>query len=204
MGLQPLKTLLFWFSLRLLLFSLVLFCIFSFLKCCLSFVKTFGKTKNKKKTNPYPRVGLKPLKTLFVWFSLRFLLFLWFYFVYLVFSNDFCCCKNLRGNQQNKKDKPISKGGSETFSNFVFVFCFTEGLLVFCGFILHCLFSRRFCWLWKPSGKQKNKKQKNISKGGSETFETLFFGFPEGVVGFLWFSLVFLVSPKLFQGGLDA
>ena len=51
---------------------------------------------------------------------------------------------------------------------------------------------------------QKNKKE-NISKGGSETFKNVgLFGFPEGVFGCRWFSLVCLVFPKLFQGGLDA
>ena len=72
-----------WFSLSCVLFYFVFFCIFGFLKGCLRFMKTFGKTKknnNNKKT--YPRVGLKPLKDLFCWFSLMF---------FVLFSLVFFC-----------------------------------------------------------------------------------------------------------------
>ena len=46
---------------------LVFFSMFGFLEICFGFVKNFrGNQQNKKqKTNPYPRVRLKPLKTLF-------------------------------------------------------------------------------------------------------------------------------------------
>ena len=44
-----------------------------------AFLKTLGKTKKTKTQNPYPRVGLKPFKNLFLfvfprvfWFSLVF------------------------------------------------------------------------------------------------------------------------------------
>ena len=98
------------------------------------FLKTLGETKKSKKTNPYPKVGLKPLNILFVWFSRRLF---WFSLVFvcivgflegLLFSNNF------RENQKIKK-KNISKGGSETFKNFVCL-VFPKVVLVF------------FCFLW--------------------------------------------------------
>ena len=85
------------------------------------------KTKTKK-TNPYPRVGLKPLNTLFLvfpkvfWFSLVF-------FSILGFSKVFWFCKNFGENKEN-----ISKGGSETFKNFVVLFS-----LRCCWFSFVCL-----------------------------------------------------------------
>ena len=53
--------------------------------------KTFEKTNKHKKTNPYPRVGLKPLKTLFFGFPEGFFCFLWFFVpkVLLVVSKVF-------------------------------------------------------------------------------------------------------------------
>ena len=74
------------------------------------------------------------------------------------------------------------------------------GLVWFSGF------PEGFFGFLKTFGKtKKTNKTKPISKGGSETFKNFgFLGFPENIVGFLWFSLVFLVFPKLFQGGLDA
>ena len=48
-------------------FSLV-FCMFGFPEVVYGFLNTFGKTKNQTRPNPYPRVGLKPLNTLVVWF----------------------------------------------------------------------------------------------------------------------------------------
>ena len=86
-GLKPLKTLFFWFSRRFFWFSLVFFGIFDFPEGLFGVLKTFGKTKTTKKTNPYPRVGLQPLKTLLFWFSQRFFGFLWFSFVFVVFPN---------------------------------------------------------------------------------------------------------------------
>ena len=69
-------------------FSLVFFGIFGFLEGFFGFVKTFGKTKTTNKSNPYPRVSLKPL-TLFVWFFIFFFGFLWFSLVFLVFPKVF-------------------------------------------------------------------------------------------------------------------
>ena len=94
--------------------------------------KTFGNTnKNKQTTNPYPRVGLKPLRTLFFGFPEAFFGFLWL--LYFWFSRRvFWFSKNLRENK-----KTISKGGYETFKNFVFA-CFPEGFLGFLRFL--CIF----------------------------------------------------------------
>ena len=64
-----------------------------------------------------------------------------------------------------------------------------------------------FVWFSKTFGKTKKKTKKNkpISKGGYEIFKNfVVVGFPEGLFGFLWCSLVLLVFPKVFQGGLDA
>jgi len=52
------------------------------------FLKTFGKTENQTRPNPYPRVGLKPLKTLFLVFPKVCLVvfgFLWYFW----FSRSF-------------------------------------------------------------------------------------------------------------------
>ena len=78
-GLKPLKTcVLFVFPKVLLVFvGFMLFCCFP--EGFFGFLKTFGKTNEPKKLNPYPRVGLKPLKTVVsfcfpdgFWFSLVF------------------------------------------------------------------------------------------------------------------------------------
>ena len=76
MGLKPLTTLFLLFSRRFFWFSLVFFCIVGFPDGFYKTKKTFGKTKKKqKKTNPYPRVGLKPLTTLFFGFPEGFFVF---------------------------------------------------------------------------------------------------------------------------------
>ena len=133
-------------------------------------------------------MSLKPLKTLFCWFSRRFC---WFYFVCLVFSKDFGFVKNLRENKTNKQNKPISKGESETFKNFVLL-VFPKVLLVFFGCLLYFWFSRMFCWFCKNLRENQQKQTKtNISKGESETFKN--FGclvFPNifwVFFGFLWY-----------------
>ena len=71
------------------------------------------------------------------------------------------------------------------------------GLVWFSGF------PEGFFGFLKTFGKTaKTNKTKPISKGGSETFKNLFFlGSPKlflDFFGFLWFSLVFLVFPKVF------
>ena len=87
-GSETFKTLVLGFSRRFFLCSLVFFSISGFLEGLFGFVKTFGKTEKPKKTNPYPRVGLKHLKTLFLVFTNVFC-FIWFSCVFLVFSK-FC------------------------------------------------------------------------------------------------------------------
>ena len=66
--------------------GLVLFVFFWFSLRFLENQKTFGKTKKPKRQNPYPRVGLKPLTTLFFWFSRSFF---WCSFVFLVLPKVF-------------------------------------------------------------------------------------------------------------------
>ena len=111
----------------------------------------------------------------------------------------YICCFNLRENQKNKNTKPISKGGSETFKNFVFWFS-RRFFFVFFGFLWYCWFSRCFFGFLKTLGKtKKNKNTKSISKAGSETFKNLcFLVVPKVFVGVLWFSLVVLVFPMFF------
>ena len=57
-----------------------------------------------------------------------------------------------------KKTKPISKGGSETFKNFVCL-VFPKVFLVFFGFLLYVWFSLRFFWFSKNlrENQQTNK-----------------------------------------------
>ena len=86
-------------------FSLMCFCVFVF-RIFVNFLKTFGKTKktNNNNNKQYPRVGLKPLKTVLllvfpkvVLVFFGFLLYVWFSLTFVWFS------KNLRENQKNKK-----------------------------------------------------------------------------------------------------
>ena len=131
-----------WFSLILLV---SIFC----------FIKTLGKTpKKRKKTNPYPRVGMKPLRYLFAGFPEGLFGFLWFSYVFLVLSKVFWFCKNF-GKQKIKKTKPICKGGSETFKNFVL---FSLGFFVFFDFLLYFWFSR-FFWFCKNHRENQKPKQ---------------------------------------------
>ena len=121
--------------------------------------------------------------------------------MYFWFSRRICWfCKNLRENQKNKKNKPISKGGSETFKNFVFLVV-PNVLLVFFGFLLYCWFYRViFCFFLKTFGKTKKQKKPNpYPRVGLKLLQTLFFWFVlMFLFCFLWFSLVFLVFPKVF------
>ena len=243
MGLKPLNRCCFRFSWR---FVFVFFGVLLYVWFSLRFF-WFSKNirENQKTTNPYPRVGLKPLNKCRFGFPEGLFGFLWLSRRFFWFS------KNLRENQKTKK-KTISKGGSETFKNLVFWFslsCFWCSLVFFCmfgflwgvfGFLKKhsgkptntyprvglkpwnkcCIwFSRRFVFVffgfllyvwfylrifWFSKNIRENQKNKAISKGGSETFKQIIIGFPEGLFCFLWLSLVCLVFPKLFQGGLDA
>ena len=87
-----------------------------------------------------------------VWFSRRFL------------ENQ----NNPRGNKKKNKNKPISKGASETFKNFVWGF--PEALFGCLWFSLVCLVFHKFCLFYENLREnRKTNKTKPISKGGSET-----------------------------------
>ena len=89
----------------------------------------------------------------------------------------------------------LFKGGPPSTQNHSQMFVWFS--LVFFGIVG---FPKGFCGFLKTFGKTKQpNKTKPISKGGSETFKN--FGclvFPKVFVGRLWFSLVFLVFPKVF------
>ena len=174
---------------------------FVFLECLFGFVKTFGNSKNKTKKT-YPRVCLKHLE--FFLFYRRFCLFSLVVFGMFGFLYVFVgFVKTFGKTKKNKKENTYSRVGLKPLKTCLFLFSrrfFWFSLVVFCIFV----FSRMFVWFCENLREnQKNKKQ-NISKGGHETFKNLFFGFPECCFCCLWFSLVCLVFPNLFQGGLDA
>ena len=151
-SLKPLNTLFCWFSECVVVFFGVRWCSLVFLvfsNLCVGFVKkAFGKTSKTNKTNPYPRVGLKPFKNCVFLVVPNVLLVFFGCLLYLWFSRRmFWFCTNLREN--NKTNKPISKGGSETFKNCV-VFVFRNVFWVFFGFLLYVWFSRMFCWVFSP------------------------------------------------------
>ena len=94
-GLKPLKALVVGFPESCVWCSFVFFCIFGFIKgfVCV-FFKNVRENLKTKSINPYPRVGLKPLKTLFLLFSRRFCLVFFGFLLYLLFSQmfvHFCC-----------------------------------------------------------------------------------------------------------------
>ena len=107
--------------------------------------QTFGKTK----TTNCLKVSDPPLDMgLFV-----FLLFL------LGFPGScFWFCKRPSGKPTTNKTNPISKGGSETFNNFVF-WVFPKVVLVFFGFFLYCWLSLMFVWFYKNL-RENNTKHK--------------------------------------------
>ena len=91
-------------------------------------------------------MGLKPLKTLFFWFSRRFFLFSLVSFCIFGFLEGFVgFVKTFGKTNKTKTNKPISKGGSETFKNFI-LFVFPNVFLVFFGFLWYLWFSRKFVW----------------------------------------------------------
>ena len=170
---KPLKTLCFCCFPERVLVLFVFSFVFWFSRMFVWFTKHLrkNKKKQKRKTNPYPRLGLKPLKTLLF---LRFfpdvvLCFIWFYFVCLVFPTVFWFSKNLRENQKPNKTKPISKGGFETFKNFVFVFsqCFCWFSLVFFGILG---FPECCCWFSKNirENRKTNQDQTHIQTQGAQ------------------------------------
>ena len=162
------------------------------------FCKNLRENKQKQK-HKYPRVGLKPLTTLFFWFSLMIFCYCFFGFLlYVWFSRRlFWFCKNLRENQHNKNNKPISKGGSETFKNFVFWFFlmfsfFIVSLVFFCMFG----FLEGFVGFVKTFGKTNTTKKTNpYPRVSLKPLNTLFFFvFPNvclvffGFLLYVWFS----------------
>ena len=110
-GLKPLTTL-FFFCFCFPKVVLVVFGIVGFPGSLFGFLKTFGKTnKTTTRKNTYPRVGLKPLNTLFVlvvpkvvWVFFGVLWYFWFSRICVWFS------KNLMEHQQNKQDQTHIQG----------------------------------------------------------------------------------------------
>ena len=139
-----------------------------------------------KHRNPYPRVGLKPWQTLFFGFPEHCCCFLWFSFVFLVFPNDFCFLKTFGKTKKTKhtKNKPISKGGPETFKHFVV--CVFPNVCFFCflWFYLICLVFPHIFWFSKNLLENtKNQTRPN----------------PYPRVGLKpWKTWCFLVFPKVF------
>ena len=155
--LKHVKTSLFWFSRRFFWLSLVFFGIFCFPEGFLE-NQTKHRENQQKQTrpNPYPRVGLKPLKTLFfgVFPKVLFVLFCMF-----GFPEGFVRFLNTSGKtKQTNKTKPISKGASETFKNFILL-VFPKVLFVLFCCLLFVWFSRRFFGILKTFGKT-NKPNK--------------------------------------------
>ena len=99
---------LFWFSRRYFWCSLV-FLFFS--KVFFWFCKNFRENQTTKQTNPYPRVSLKPLKTLLFVFVPNVLFVFFGFLLYCWFSlRCFWFCKKLSGNQKNKKKQTHIQG----------------------------------------------------------------------------------------------
>ena len=89
-------------------------------------------------------MSLKPLKTLvFVVFLMFFWFSLVFFGIFGFLEGFFGFVKTFGKTKKTNKNKPISKGESETFKNFVFL-VFPNVCLVFFGFLLYFWFSRRF------------------------------------------------------------
>ena len=124
-------------------------------------------------------------------FSRRFLFVVFGFLLYFWFSQMFVWfSKNLRENQQTtNKNKPISKGRSETFKNFV-CFVFPKVCLVFFGVLLYCLFSLRCCWCSKKTFGKTNKTNKTnpYPRVGLKPLNNFVFWFSRR---FVLFSLVF-------------
>ena len=112
--------------------------LFVFPKVFLVFLKTLGKTQKTKKTNPYPRVGLKLLNSccfgfpdgffcviLHFWFSRRF---------FFVFKKP--------SGKPKQQTNPYPRVGLKPLKLCFFVF--PKVFVVFFGFLWYFWFSRRF------------------------------------------------------------
>ena len=173
------------------------------------FCKNLRENQKNKKTNPYPRVGLKPLKTLFLLVFPNVSLVVFGFLLYFWFSRGICWfCKNLRENQQQHKTKPISKGESETLKKkvvCVFPNVFGFSLVFFCIFG----FLEGFVGFVKTFGKtKKTKKQNPYPRVSLKPLKLCFCWFcPNaflvffGFLWYVWFSRWFFVlftSPTVF------
>ena len=139
MGLQPLKTFVFWFSRMLFWFSFVLLV---FPKVFVGVLKTFRKTKTTKKH--ISKGGSATFKHFVILFSRRF----------------FWCSKNLQENQTNNKNKQTyPRVGLQPLKN-VLIWCsrrfFGFSLVFFCIFG----FPEGFCCFLKTFGKTNKNKTK--------------------------------------------
>ena len=142
-------------------------------------------------------MGLKPLTLCLFGFPEGLFSFIRLSFVFLVFSKVCLGVVKTFGKTKQPKQTNISKGGSETFKNLL---VFPKVCLVFFSVLWYVWFSRRFCWLSKNlrENRQNKKQNKNISKGGSETFKHFVcLVFPKvfvvffDVLWYVWFSRSF-------------
>ena len=131
---------------------------FWFSKAC-GFLKTFGGTKQTTKTNPYPRVGLKPLKTCFFVYSLYLFVFFGFLWYCWFSRRFFWFCKNLRENKQTKKTNPYPRVGLKPVKTV----CFVVFPKVVCGFLVFSfvflIFSKVFWFSKNLRGNQQQQKK---------------------------------------------
>ena len=125
---------------------------------------TLGKT-NKQKNKNISKGGSETFKNFDCWFSRMCFWFSLVFFSICGFPEGlFGFLKTFGKTKKTQNNKPISKGGSETFKNFV-VLVFPKVLLFFVGFLWYCWFSRRFLGFSKNLREnQTNKKNKPISK----------------------------------------
>ena len=96
-------------------------------------------------------------------------------------------CKNFREHQQTKNNKSISKGGSETFNNFVLLVFPKVLLCVLWLSFVSLVFPMVFVGFLKTFGNTKNRTQTHIQGWVWNLSILCLFGFPEC---FCWFSLV--------------
>ena len=104
--------------------------------------------------------------------------------------------KTFGKTNKTNKTKPISKGGSETFKNFVCV-GFPEG---FCWFslVFFCTFGfpEGFCLLFENLRENQKTKRNPYLRVGLKPLKTCLLGFAEGFVGFLCFCFCVFGFPE--------
>ena len=128
---------------------------------CLVFPKVFfviskNLRENQKKTRKYPRVGLKPLKTLFVFVFpnvcfvfFGVILYCWFSLMFFLFS------KNLRENQKNEKQNPYPRVGLKPLKTLL---CFL--MFVWCSLVFFYMFGFPECFFMFFVYIRENQKKK--------------------------------------------